>query len=99
VQPVIEINKGFRRPNLRAKFLTGHQFAGPIQQRREHLNRLALQAQLDASLSQFAGPNIKLKPVKPQNPRSWSCSQHTNFSHQATKATTSRRLQLLSKCR
>jgi hypothetical protein len=99
MQSMVKIDKGFSRPDLRSKFFAGHQFARSIQQSRQYLYGLALQAQLNASLSQFSGPNVELKTVKPQNPRSWSRSQHTNFSNQAIKATTFGRLQLPSKCR
>jgi hypothetical protein len=78
VQAVVKIYKGFGRPDLRPKLFAGHELARAIQQGRQYLNRLALQAQFNASFSQFGGPNIELKTVKPQNARNWSRCQHTN---------------------
>jgi len=40
---------------------------------------LALQPQLNASLSQLGGPNVEFKIVKPQETRGWSRCQHRHF--------------------
>ena len=88
VQAVVEVDKGFSRPDLGPKFLTGYQLAGTIQQCCQHLDRLALQAQLDAAFSQLGSSNIELKIIKPQKTRGWSRCQHPNSPNKATKATT-----------
>ena len=56
VQAVIEIDEGFGGPDLGAKLLAGHELAGAVQQSCQDLNRLALQAELDAGLSQLGSP-------------------------------------------
>jgi hypothetical protein len=78
VQAVVKIDKGFRRPDLRLKFLAGHQFARAIQQGHQYLYRLTLQPQPDTRLAQLASPNIKLKTIEPQDARDWSRCQHSD---------------------
>jgi hypothetical protein len=75
---MVKIDKGFSWPDLGSKFLAGDEFTRVIQQRGQYLDRLALQAQLDASLSQLAGPNIELKNIKPHDARGWDRCPHTN---------------------
>ena len=61
VQAVVEIDEGVGGPELLLQLLAGDHVAGALQQQRQHLEGLPLQAQLDSALAQFACAEIKLK--------------------------------------
>lgn len=76
MQAVIEVDEGFGGPDLGAKLFACDQLARAVQQGGQYLNRLALQAEFDARLSEFGGANIEFKTIKPQDARGWSRCQH-----------------------
>jgi hypothetical protein len=79
VKAVVEIDKGIHLPELAAKFLSSYKIAGGLNEYREHLERLALQAKLYPALSQFACKQIKFIGVESQNTRGWrSRGGHTD---------------------
>jgi hypothetical protein len=49
VKAMVEIDKGIGRPDFGPKFFARDQIAGTLQQGREHLKRLTVQAQLYAA--------------------------------------------------
>ena len=79
MKAVVEIDKGVGWPDLRPKFFPSHEIAGALQQSREHLQGLALQAQLDPVFPQLARADIQLKTVESQHAHRWSHCGHTNF--------------------
>ncbi len=60
VQTVVEFDKSVPRPQQLAQFLTGHQLAGPFEQRSQDLKRLLTQADANAVLTQLACPRVRL---------------------------------------
>ena len=67
VQAVVKIHEGIRRPDLHAKLFPCHQVASPLQQSRQHLQRLPLKPELYTALTQFASAGIEFKDVEAQH--------------------------------
>jgi len=64
---VIEINEGVLGPQFLAQFFPGNYFSGPLQQRRQYLQRLLLQLYLLSLVAQFARLEINLKRSEADN--------------------------------
>ena len=58
VEAVVEINKRIRLPELIPKFLSGYEIASGLNQDREYLERLALQAKSYPAFAQFTRMQI-----------------------------------------
>jgi hypothetical protein len=56
---------------LRAQFFAGDEFSGVLKQDCEHLQRLALEAQLDPVLPQLAGASIELEGIEAMHAGDW----------------------------
>jgi hypothetical protein len=69
VQTVVEVNEGIGRPILGAQLFTSDHFAGPLQQDREHLERLFLEFDPCALLAQFSRAEVYLKHSEAQDCR------------------------------
>jgi hypothetical protein len=61
IQTMIEVNKGVRRPEFVAQFLSSNQLSRPFQERRQYLKGLFLQFYLLSPLAQFPGVEIDLE--------------------------------------
>jgi hypothetical protein len=77
---MVEIDEGIGRPNLSPQFLARDHIAGAIQQRRQDLQRLTLQAQPYAALAQFARANIQFEIVETQYARAWFGAGHLTLA-------------------
>jgi hypothetical protein len=49
---------------MSAKFFARHQFAGAVEEKREHSDRLALELELHAALAQLGGLAVELEGSK-----------------------------------
>jgi hypothetical protein len=74
---VIEVDKGVGLPDLGAEFFAGDEIAGPIEKRGQNLERLTLQAELDAAFPELARVSIKLENVETKHAGGW----RTRFGH------------------
>ncbi len=61
---MIEIYEGVYRPKGGAQRVARHHFSGPLQQHRQNLKRLILEANLPAVLAQFGRVNVGLEHAK-----------------------------------
>jgi hypothetical protein len=68
---VVEIDESVGRPDLCAKLFASHKITRPLQQHRQHLQRLPLQTKLYTPLPQLASPNVKFEDRIPARTRSW----------------------------
>jgi hypothetical protein len=61
---MIEVNKGVRRPEFVAQFLSSNQLSRPFQERRQYLKGLFLQFYPLSPLAQFPGVEIDLESAE-----------------------------------
>jgi hypothetical protein len=61
---VVEVDEGVGRPEFLLQLFARDHLAGALQQQRQDLKWLLLQAQLDSVLAQFARVEIELKHSK-----------------------------------
>jgi len=64
VQAVLEVNKGILRPEMTPEFLAGHQLAGPVEEKRKHSDRLALDLELQAAFPELGRPLVEFEGCK-----------------------------------
>jgi hypothetical protein len=64
VETVVEIHESVREPEFFLKLLASYDLAGVLDQHRQELEGLFLQADSQAVLPQFASPKIKLENPK-----------------------------------
>jgi hypothetical protein len=64
---VVEVNERIGGPKLLLQLFARDDFAGTLQQQRQHLKRLPLQTQLHAVLAQLARAQIELEHTKPRD--------------------------------
>jgi hypothetical protein len=55
---MVEVDESIGRPNLGPKFVESHDITGAVQQGREYLEWLTLQAELYAAFPEFARTNV-----------------------------------------
>jgi hypothetical protein len=79
VKAVVEIDEGVSRPDFSPKFFASHNLAGTLQQRGQHQQGLALQAQLYAAFTQLSGAEIQLKMSKRSTGAVWTGADMLEF--------------------
>jgi hypothetical protein len=72
VQSGIERDERVRRPQALVQFLARDDFAGPIEECQEHLERLALNANAPPLFSELARAHIELERAEPSHHASHS---------------------------
>ena len=77
VQAVVEINERVGGPEALANLLAGDQLAGLLQQDFENLDRLALQLQPDAILTELSALRVELEGAETENRVSRRRAWHT----------------------
>ena len=68
VEPVVEIHKSIGWPEFFLKFLARYDLTGALQQQRQDLEGLLLEANSQPVLPQFASAKIQLEHPKPEPP-------------------------------
>src|SRR5207244_1798340 len=66
IQAVVEIDEGFGLPELGAQLFAGDDFAGPLQEQGEDMERLFLELNPHALLAQLPCAQVHLEGSKPQ---------------------------------
>ena len=61
VEAVVEVDEGVGGPELLLQLFAGDDFSGALEQQGEDLERLALQAELDSALAQFACAEVEFE--------------------------------------
>ena len=67
IKTMIKVDKGVRRPELIAQFLSGNQFSRMFQQSGQHLKRLFLELYFLSPLAEFPGLKINFKVAETDN--------------------------------